>query len=97
MRWEAEVALEKACRIIGVNLDGWRRMNEQTCPPIIRDIGALFVAFSPHIIAHALTDAKRKDSKNWLYPDEIYTNLGYTINGERADWPNRSLKDIFGR
>lgn len=24
VRWEAEVALEKECRIIGVNLDGWR-------------------------------------------------------------------------
>lgn len=39
VRWEAEVAMEKNCSIIGVNLDGSRRMTEKTCPPIIRDVG----------------------------------------------------------
>src|SRR5712675_1727436 len=27
VRWEAEVAIEKGCRIIAINLDGWRRIN----------------------------------------------------------------------
>src|SRR5262249_23252489 len=58
VRWEAEVALEKACRVIGVNLDGWRRINEQTCPPVVRGVGAVFIPFSPHIVAYALEHAK---------------------------------------
>jgi hypothetical protein len=28
--WEAEVAIEKGCRLIGVNLDDWRVMNPST-------------------------------------------------------------------
>jgi hypothetical protein len=32
VRWEAEVALEKECRIIGVNLDHWRRMKSSNLP-----------------------------------------------------------------
>jgi MTH538 TIR-like domain (DUF1863) len=50
VRWEAEVAIEKRCRIIGVNLDKSRHMVQDTCPSIIRDIGAVFVAYSPGII-----------------------------------------------
>ncbi len=45
VKWEAEVAIEQECRIIGVNLDKWRYMNEATCPPVINDIGAMFVPF----------------------------------------------------
>lgn len=37
--WEMEVAREKGCRIIGVNLDGSRQVVDATCPPIIRNIG----------------------------------------------------------
>ncbi len=42
VRWEAEVAIEKGCTIIGINLDKSRTFVERTCPPIIRDIGAIF-------------------------------------------------------
>ena len=54
VRWEAEVALENKCTIIGVNLDRSRSMAQETCPPIIRDAGAVFVSYSPKIIAYAL-------------------------------------------
>jgi MTH538 TIR-like domain (DUF1863) len=91
VRWEAEVAREKKCRIIGVNLDGWWRINEQTCPPVIRDIGAVFVPFSPQIIAHALKNAKFEQSGNWYFKDEIYKNLGYILRGDRAERPPRPL------
>lgn len=79
VRWELEVALEKGCRIIGVNLDGSRRMNPNTCPKIIQDIGAIFVPFSPKIIAYALENYQMKDSKNWIYKDWLYQQLGYEI------------------
>jgi hypothetical protein len=77
VRWEAEVALEKKCRIIGINLDGSRRYVEATCPPIIRDVGAMFVPFRARILAHALQDFERKTDDNWHYPDTVYTKLGY--------------------
>ena len=79
MRWELEVALEKGCRIIGVNLDGTRYMNPNTCPKIIQDVGAIFVPFSPQIIAYALENYQMNDNGNWYYNDFVYQNLGYEI------------------
>lgn len=77
VRWEIEVALEKKCRVIGVNIDGSRRVVDDTCPPIIRNIGAIFVPFSPKIVAYALENYKMNSSDDWHYKDEIYKNLGY--------------------
>lgn len=79
VRWELEVALEKDCRIIGVNLDGTRYMNPNTCPKIIQDIGAIFISFSPKIIAYALKNYQMNDSGNWYYKDIVYQKLGYKI------------------
>jgi hypothetical protein len=79
VRWEAEVAIEKGCTIIGVNLDNSRRMDPDTCPPIIRDIGAIFVPFSPRIIAYALENYQMHDKSNYYYTDETYRKLGYDI------------------
>jgi len=77
VRWEAEVAIEKGCTIIGVNLDGSRQMVEATCPPIIKDIGAIFVPFSPKIIQYAIENYKMHDTDAYHYKDETYTKLGY--------------------
>lgn len=79
VRWELEVALEKGCRIIGVNLDGTRYMNPNTCPKIIQDVGAIFVPFSPQIIAYALENYQMNNNGNWYYNDFVYQNLGYEI------------------
>ena len=77
VRWEAEVAIEKNCRMIGMNLDHRRTMNSETCPPIIRDIGAVFVSYSPKIIAYALEHFKMGEhGKNFHYPDAVYAKLG---------------------
>ena len=77
VRWEAEVAIEKNCRIIGMNLDNSRKVNTETCPPIIRDIGALFVSYSPKIVAHALEHfTMGEEGKNYHYPDTVYAKLG---------------------
>lgn len=76
VRWEAEVALEKGCTIIGVNLDGSRQMVEETCPPVIRDVGAIFVSFSPSIIKYALENYRMYDSGNYYYRDDVYKSLG---------------------
>ena len=77
VRWEAEVAIEKGCTIIGVNLDGSRQMVEKTCPPIIRNVGAVFVPFSPRIIAYALENYKMHEKGAYRYKDEVYRKLRY--------------------
>ncbi|WP_204378766.1 TIR domain-containing protein [Rodentibacter caecimuris] len=79
VRWELEVALEKKDRIIGVNLDGSCLMNPNTCPKIIQGVGAIFVPFSPRIIAYALKNYQMNGSGNWVYKDFVYQNLGYKI------------------
>jgi hypothetical protein len=79
VRWEMEVAREKGCRIIGINLDGSRTMVDSTCPSVIKNIGAVFVPFSPKIVAYALTNFKMSHSaeKNYYYSRDTYKNLGY--------------------
>lgn len=78
VRWEAEVAIEKGCTIIGVNLDGSRKMVSDTCPPIIRDIGAIFVPFSPKVFAYAIENySMHNDNNHYHYKDSTYKNLGY--------------------
>jgi hypothetical protein len=87
VKWEAEVALEKKCRIIGVNIDSWRRINGDTCPPILRGAGVLFVPFSARIVAHALQHAEWHESQDWEFRDGTYTQLGYVLAGNRAELP----------
>ncbi|KGR91352.1 hypothetical protein CD30_05915 [Ureibacillus massiliensis 4400831 = CIP 108448 = CCUG 49529] len=77
VKWEAEVAIEKGCTIIGVNLDGSREMVRETCPPVIRDIGAIFVPFSPKIIKYALENYQMNKTGNYSYKNSVYTKLGY--------------------
>jgi MTH538 TIR-like domain (DUF1863) len=77
VRWEMEVAIEKGCRIIGINLDGSRRVDASTCPSIIKNIGAIFVPFSPKIVAYTLANYRIHTNGDHFYPDQIYTNLGY--------------------
>lgn len=79
VRWEMEIALEKKCRIIGINLDGSRRVNAATCPAIIRNIGAVFIPFSPEIVAFALENYEMHPDKDYHYKDETYTKLGYKV------------------
>lgn len=90
VKWEAQVAIEKRCRLIAANIDGWREMNPSTCPLYFQAVGAVFVPFSPHIIAYALNNWVRPDppSNNWHYfYDWVYQHLGYTIIGNRAVRP----------
>lgn len=77
VRWEAEVALEKRCTIIGVNLNGSRQLDVSKCPPIIKDTGAIFVPFSPYIIAYALEHYQMNTAGDYYYKDSVYKQLGY--------------------
>lgn len=76
VRWEAEVALEKGCRIIGVNLNGERSYDADRCSPILRDKGVMFVPFRSKIIQYALDYGEKKPDGNWHYKDSVYDELG---------------------
>lgn len=77
VRWEMEVALEKNCRIIGVNLNGSRNFDNVRCPPILKNKGVIFLPFSPNIIAYALENFQKKEEGNLVYKDSVYRELGY--------------------
>jgi len=77
--WEAEIAIEKNCTIIGVNLDGSTKMEPETCPPIIQDIGAIFVPFSPEIVARAIENHRMRNEIANHYDDSTYMQLGDRI------------------
>lgn len=76
VRWELEVAIEKECTIIGVNLDNSRAIVEAKTPPIMNNIGAIFVPFKAKIIEYALNDWTMRPDDNWHYKPEVYTRLG---------------------
>lgn len=82
---EVEVAIEKGCRLIGVNLNN-SRTKDARCPTFFSRKGALFVPFSSRILAKALKRA-RKTTSNWHFEDDIYRNLGYQLIGTKAVLP----------
>lgn len=75
--WELEVAIEKGCRIIAVNLDNARTMVEHTCPSLLISAGAIFVPFSAKIVLYAIENFSKMATKNYYYGDDIYKKLGY--------------------
>jgi len=89
---EVEVAIEKGCRLIAMNLNDCR-FKDWLCPHFFADKGALFVPFSPRIVAKALKPWKRPPpesnltSGDWIFGDSIYTGLGYKLVGDTAVLP----------
>lgn len=95
---EAEVAIEKNCRLVGVNLDGWRYMNEATCPALFKNVDAVFVPFSSRIVAYTIErfvppDPPERQYRHW--PDYVYQQQGYLLNGNTAHLP--SPRNPFAR
>jgi MTH538 TIR-like domain (DUF1863) len=95
VRWEAEVAREKDCAIIGMNLNMSRRFDSIRTPAVIKDIGAVFVAYSPQIVAYALEHYEMKDSGNFAYSESQYQKLGYTVNGDKISRPMPNWKKLW--
>jgi len=88
---EVEVAIEKGCRLIGVNLNDCR-FRDGLCPGFFADKGALFVPFSSRIVAEALKPWRMDppqpgQSKDFYFYDQVYTGLGYELVGDTAVLP----------
>jgi len=75
---EVDVAIEKGCRLIGVDLNSCR-FKDGLCPSFFADKSALFVPFSSRILAEALKwnkpsgDASLAD--DWSFRDQTYIDI----------------------
>jgi hypothetical protein len=83
---EVEVAVEKGCRLIGVNLNDVR-VKDSLCPAFFAEVGALFVPFSSRIVAEALTWQRQGNFPWYYFFDEVYSRLGYQLVGQTAVLP----------
>jgi hypothetical protein len=93
VKWEVEVAIEKGCRLIGVNLNDCRA-KDVWCPSFFADKGALFVPYSPRIVAEALKPWRMDPpppggTRDFHFYDHIYTGLGYHLIGDTAVLPEK--------
>ncbi len=90
VKWEVEVAIEKGCRLIRVNLNNGR-FKDWLCPWFFADQGAVFVPFSSRIVAEAMKphhfDLLPDQTRDFHFYDHVYTNLGYELIGDAAVLP----------
>ena len=91
VKWEVDVAIEKGCRLIGVNLNN-RRFKDWLCPKYFADKGAVFVPFSSRIVAEAMkpygfAPPGPGQTRDYYFYDQIYTALGYELVGDTAVLP----------
>ena len=83
---EVEAAVEKGCRMIGVNLNNCRSKDD-LCPSFFANVGAMFVPFSSRILAEALRWQRQGNSPSYYFFDEVYAGLGYQLVGSTAVLP----------
>jgi hypothetical protein len=84
VRWEIEYAIEKDIPRIGVNLNKKRVLDEDLCPPVMRDELAVHVPFGQKILDYALNNwpashaAHRKAGEigAYWYKASVYKKLG---------------------
>ncbi|MBL7998876.1 MAG: TIR domain-containing protein [Candidatus Kapabacteria bacterium] len=84
VKWEIEQAINMNRPIICVNLNGKRSIDNDRCPPILRDELALHVSFNAKIIEKALTNWEvlhyefRNEGKScdFYFDVEVYKKLG---------------------
>jgi hypothetical protein len=94
VKHEVEAAVEKGCRLVGVNLNNCRS-RDALCPGFFANVGALFVPFSSRIMSEALTWQRQGTSPSYYFLDEVYTQLGYQLIGTTAVLPQ--LPNPFAR
>src|SRR5258706_3154269 len=83
VKWEIEVAVEKGCRLIGINLNN-SRFRDTLCPWFFVDKGDLFVPFSSRIATQALEPWKRTAGADWhlgdwIFLDQLYSSFSYNL------------------
>jgi hypothetical protein len=83
VKWEMEVALRLQLPIIGVNLNGSRKMDYR-CPATIRDQLVVYTSFNHNIIEYAMdrwpaefhSKLRAGSTGNHYYTNDVYRQLG---------------------
>jgi hypothetical protein len=84
VRWEMEQALKLNIPIIGVNLNGKRRMDTDLCPPNIRNELAIYISFNASMVQFALENWEQRQielkrqgkSGPYYYSVDVYERFG---------------------
>jgi len=84
VRWEIEQAIKQKIPIIAINLNGKRELDEDRCPPIIKNELVLHISFEQKIIEKAMSEWREISQKlkqegktgPFLYKPIIYIQLG---------------------
>ncbi|MBE9138508.1 TIR domain-containing protein [Nodosilinea sp. LEGE 07088] len=84
VRWEMEQAISLNLPIIGVNLNGLRKQDPERCPPVIRNVLAVYISFNSRILEYALENwinlhyqyQKQGKGGPFYYEPETYQRLG---------------------
>ena len=84
VRWEIETAIALRIPRIGCNLNGRRTVDEERCPPILRDSLSLHVSYGPRVLQHALEDwamdhwqrLRKGGTGAFYYKPSVYRTLG---------------------
>ncbi|MDE2716970.1 MAG: TIR domain-containing protein [Chloroflexota bacterium] len=83
VRWELEQSLDLGLPIVAVNLNGRRSVDQNRCPPIIRERLVIHINFGSRILQHALDNWPARFARlreqgidgPRYYVDDVYTRL----------------------
>lgn len=84
VRWELEHAISLGLPVIGVNLNNQRHLDEERCPPILRDELVVYVSFNASILQYTLEHWPQEHQRlkgeyksgPRYYQQETYSRLG---------------------
>jgi hypothetical protein len=75
VQWLTEVAIERKCTIVAINLNGATCLQKERTPKALIGVGAIFVPFSATALRVALEKYQRHEKGNWHYKEELYTRM----------------------
>ena len=84
VRWEIETAIDLGIPRIGCNLNGYRRVDNERCPPLLRDTLGLHVSYGSKIMQFALEDwevdhwqkLREGNAGGYYYNPSVYQRFG---------------------
>lgn len=84
VRWEIELALALDVPIIVVNLNKMRNIDNNLCPPILKNKNALHISFNMKIVKYSLDNfpdfyhyrRNKLMNTDYHWDDVVYKNLG---------------------
>jgi len=84
VRWEMEQAVKQNIPILAINLNGKKQIDNDRCPPFLKDKLVLHISFNQRIVEKAInewigiSDRLKREGKSgpYFYETSVYTQLG---------------------